>query len=261
MPQTLIIGIFVLGAVMLLLALVSGGFKIFGSEVPGVASRTARIIAFVIGFGLVGFSLYHFREEPAPEPADHGNPPVSDAANVQAANTTVSGPPADDRPQPRPPAPAPTQETLTDPAAVRVFGREGMDFGVPPRNVVEENVGTLTPLTIPGARTITTGEVFNALHAGRRFLLVDVLDAPHPGLPGARRYPGVGMPVPTTDLAQLLEKDTGGDKAYPLVFYCQGPQCWESYNAALRARDAGYSNVYWYRGGLEAWGMANLPES
>ncbi|MDB5480871.1 MAG: sulfurtransferase [Caulobacteraceae bacterium] len=259
MPQTLIIGIFVLGAVMLLLALVSGGFKIFGSELPGVAGRSGRIIAFAIGVVLVGFSLFHFRDEP-PAPAkdsDHGSPPVLEAAKAQAANPGATQP-AEDRPAPKPP---PAQETLNDPAAVRVFGREGMDFGVPPRNTVEENVGTLTPLTIPGARTLSTGELVSALRNDRRLLLVDVLDAPHPGLPGARRYPGVGMPVPTTDLAELLEKDTGGNKAYPLVFYCQGPQCWESYNAALRARDAGYTNVYWYRGGLEAWAMASLPGS
>jgi hypothetical protein len=32
-----------------------------------------------------------------------------------------------------------------------------------------------------------------------------------------------------------------------------------SYNAALRAINAGYTNVLWYRGGIEAWKMAGLP--
>jgi hypothetical protein len=73
-PQSLTIGIFVLGAVMLLLALVSGGFKIFGSEMPGVASRSARIIAFCIGVLLVGFSLFHFQEEPAQKGPDDRSP-------------------------------------------------------------------------------------------------------------------------------------------------------------------------------------------
>jgi PQQ-dependent catabolism-associated CXXCW motif protein len=108
-------------------------------------------------------------------------------------------------------------------------------------------------------RTITTGELAADMRAGRPFLLVDVLAAPHQGLPGARRYPGVGLPDPSADAVQLLDKDTRGDKAYPVVFYCEGPQCWESYNAALRARDGGYTNVYWYRGGLEAWAQAGLP--
>jgi PQQ-dependent catabolism-associated CXXCW motif protein len=259
MPETLAIGIFVLGAVMLLLALVSGSFKIFGSEMPGVSSRTARVIAFVIGAGLVGFSLYHFQFE-----GDHGPKPASAPA---------PGAPSQDQPTPVPAAPAPgagakpatpepptrIREDLNDAASARLYGREGMDFGVPPRNTIQENVGTFTPLTIPGVQTITTGELAADLRRNRVFLLVDVLDAPHQGLPGARRYPGVGMPEASADLLQLLEKDTHGDKAYPVVFYCQGPACWESYNAALRARDGGYTNIYWYRGGLESWAMAGLP--
>ena len=32
-----------------------------------------------------------------------------------------------------------------------------------------------------------------------------------------------------------------------------------SYNAALRAINAGYTNVKWYRGGIEAWKAAGLP--
>ncbi|HEY1929086.1 MAG TPA: rhodanese-like domain-containing protein [Caulobacteraceae bacterium] len=258
MPQTLTIGIFVLGAVMLLLALVSGGFKIFGSEMPGVVNRSARVLAFLIGAGLVGFSLIHFREPPVAKASTDQTAQVPAPLKPAAPTDVANRPASADQPAPKPPV---AEANLNDPTAVRVFGREGMDFGVPPRNTIEENVGTLTPLTIPGARTISTGELYNDLHNNRRFLLVDVLDAPHAGLPGARRYPGVGMPIPSGDLGGLLDKDTGGDKSYPVVFYCEGPQCWESYNAALRARDAGYTNVYWYRGGLEAWAMANLPAS
>jgi PQQ-dependent catabolism-associated CXXCW motif protein len=261
LPQTLAIGIFVLGAVMLLLSVASGGFKIFGSEMPGVGSRTARIVAFVIGVVLLGFSLYHFREEPPAKSPDNKTPDAGQAqAQNQLANAPTTTPATSPAPAETHPA-GPAPETLTDPGAVRVFGREGMDFGVPPQNTIQGNVGTLTPMTIPGARTISTGELYNALRGGRRLLLVDVLDSPHVGLPGARRYPGVGMPYPSADLGQLLDKDTGGDRTYPVVFYCEGPQCWESYNAALRARDAGYTNVYWYRGGLEAWAMASLPAS
>ncbi len=36
-------------------------------------------------------------------------------------------------------------------------------------------------------------------------------------------------------------------------------ECWVSYNAALRAINAGYTNVLWYRGGIEAWKAAGLP--
>ena len=34
----------------------------------------------------------------------------------------------------------------------------------------------------------------------------------------------------------------------------------DGYNLALRIRHAGYTNVYWYRGGREAWEVAGKPE-
>ncbi len=36
-------------------------------------------------------------------------------------------------------------------------------------------------------------------------------------------------------------------------------KCWGSYNAALRAIRLGYTNVHWFRGGVEAWQQAGLP--
>jgi rhodanese-related sulfurtransferase len=49
------------------------------------------------------------------------------------------------------------------------------------------------------------------------------------------------------------------DRNMPLVIFCDSTVCWQSYNAALRAASAGYVNVYWYRGGVEAWRAAGLP--
>ena len=53
-----------------------------------------------------------------------------------------------------------------------------------------------------------------------------------------------------------LDEVTGGDKAKPVVFYCLSQMCWLSYNAAMRAVEAGYTNVLWYRGGIESWKAA-----
>jgi PQQ-dependent catabolism-associated CXXCW motif protein len=52
---------------------------------------------------------------------------------------------------------------------------------------------------------------------------------------------------------KALESLSGGDKAKPIVFYCRSSSCWHSYNASLRAVEAGYTNVLWYRGGIDAW--------
>jgi len=56
---------------------------------------------------------------------------------------------------------------------------------------------------------LTTGELYKAGQSGRRFLLIDVLDTPHAGLPSARRYPGVGLATPPADLASLLAAELG----------------------------------------------------
>lgn len=74
MPPSITIGSFVLGAVLLLIAILSGGFKIFGAEVSGNTSVVGRLVAFVLGiiFILIGFSGYegklNTRLEPTPTP-------------------------------------------------------------------------------------------------------------------------------------------------------------------------------------------------
>jgi len=44
-----------------------------------------------------------------------------------------------------------------------------------------------------------------------------------------------------------------------MVFFCVDPECWLSYNAALRAIGLGYTGVMWYRGGIAAWRAAQKP--
>ena len=58
---------------------------------------------------------------------------------------------------------------------------------------------------------------------------------------------------------QFLQQATGGNKEHPIVLYCLSPECWMSYNASLRAINLGYTNVLWYRGGIESWKKAGLP--
>jgi hypothetical protein len=102
MPQTLTIGIFVLGAVMLLLALVSGGFKVFGSEMPGVVNRSARVLAFLIGALLVGFSLIHFREPPVAKASTDQGAQVPAPQKPAGPTDVANRPPSGDQPAPNP---------------------------------------------------------------------------------------------------------------------------------------------------------------
>ena len=49
------------------------------------------------------------------------------------------------------------------------------------------------------------------------------------------------------------------DKAAPVVFFCNAGECWKSYKSATVARDAGYKQVYWLRGGMPEWSAKGLP--
>jgi hypothetical protein len=48
--------------------------------------------------------------------------------------------------------------------------------------------------------------------------------------------------------------------AKPIVAMTFNVAQFDGYNLALRIRHAGYTNVYWYRGGREAWEVAGKPE-
>jgi rhodanese-related sulfurtransferase len=48
-------------------------------------------------------------------------------------------------------------------------------------------------------------------------------------------------------------------KSDPVVFYCNGPKCRRSDNAVVIAANCGYTNIYWFRGGIEAWRANNYP--
>ncbi|GEM_PF-1079395 len=144
------------------------------------------------------------------------------------------------------------------------YADETRDYGIPAQETLESNLGSPTPLEIPGGARITTGQLVQLMGQANPPLVVDVLNDNHPQvLPGAAFIPVGGAPGSFTDQYQKQFIDAleplAGSLQMPLVFYCAGPSCWESYNAALRARRAGYSSIYWYRGGLVAWREAGLP--
>ncbi len=49
------------------------------------------------------------------------------------------------------------------------------------------------------------------------------------------------------------------DKNAPIIMFCNGGECWKSYKASVVARDAGYKQIYWLRGGLPEWVAKGLP--
>ena len=60
------------------------------------------------------------------------------------------------------------------------------------------------------------------------------------------------------DLRIVMQKNFPKKDA-PIAVFCASEECWISVNVLLRLKDLGYTNLYWYRGGLSAWVSAKLP--
>ena len=153
-------------------------------------------------------------------------------------------------------------------AAAQGYADEEHDWGVAPQASLRRPPYTApTPREIPGARVLKTLELRDLPAGGERPLLIDVASGEgRLTIEGAQRIEGAGRGANLIDplqaeLARRLSDITAGDKGRPLVLFCVNSQCWLSYNAALRAVALGYTRVYWYRGGVEAWRAAGLPLS
>lgn len=49
------------------------------------------------------------------------------------------------------------------------------------------------------------------------------------------------------------------NKVAPVIFYCNGTECWKSYKASVVSVRAGYTKVYWLRTGIPDWKSKGLP--
>jgi rhodanese-related sulfurtransferase len=68
-------------------------------------------------------------------------------------------------------------------------------------------------------------------------------------VPGARSLDPMGFD----------ESDLPADRDSTLVFYCSNFMCRKAPNAARRAKDMGYRNVYVMSAGISGWVGASLP--
>jgi len=149
--------------------------------------------------------------------------------------------------------------------AADTFADEDRSWGIsPPPGYRAGSYHGPTPDDIPGARVIRTAALQALIERQPRPMLVDVLSGPaHRTLPGSVWLHNGGLgdfdAKEERRFLDTLALLVGNDKSRPVVFFCSGVQCWLSYNAALRAARAGYGEVYWYRGGIDAWRAAGLP--
>ena len=158
-------------------------------------------------------------------------------------------------------------------AGIRDHADEDADSGLPSDDVLHTNYVAPTPTTVPGAQTIRTPDLVKLLEL-RKPLVLDTLNWGTPGAIGlwGRSIPGViglwgaGVGGNVSDeyqdrLARKMQQLTGGDRSRPIVAMGSSSERYQGRNLALRLVAMGYSQVYWYRGGREAWQAAGLPDA
>jgi adenylate cyclase len=149
-------------------------------------------------------------------------------------------------------------------AGIRDHADEDADLGVPPDHVLHTNYEAPTPITVPGARTIHTFDLA-ALVEQRKPLVLDTNPWGRSIL-GAVGLSGAGVGGSVSDkyqdrLSRKMQQLTGGGRNVPVVTMGWNAERFQGRNLALRLVALGYTDVYWYRGGSEAWEVAGLPEA
>lgn len=150
-----------------------------------------------------------------------------------------------------------------EPARPGAYGEEDRDWNIAPTKAYRTgDYHGPTPREIPGGRVVSTYELSQMLQSEPRPYVIDVLGGGiHRTIAGAFWMIGAGAGDMTgleeKRFVEAMGKFAGGNKNQALVFFCVDAQCWLSYNAALRAIAAGYTNVFWYRGGVAAWRQAD----
>ncbi len=99
MDSPLVIAVFGFGAILLLIAVLNGSFKIYGAEISGNAGRAGRIVAGVLGLLLILFGLDKGGFLDSPEAQQMQLAPPGAGAEEATAEETVAdqeAPPADD---------------------------------------------------------------------------------------------------------------------------------------------------------------------
>lgn len=113
----------------------------------------------------------------------------------------------------------------------------------------------VAPLAIAGATNLTTEQLVAKLQSTPELVIIDARrneEYAKGHIEGAHILLDTDMTPPL--LARLVRsKDT------PVVFYCNGERCMRSTNAAQKAIDWGYRQVFWFRGGWQEWTEKAMP--
>ena len=120
------------------------------------------------------------------------------------------------------------------------------------------SLGYFTPKLLPGAVVINAQEAKALQDKGIAVVDTRVAVEYREGhIKGATNLPYKENSAKEVDFDATLDSwdidHLPKNKQTPLIFACNGPECWKSYKSAKTALTSGYTKVYWFRGGFPEW--------
>jgi TolB-like protein/tetratricopeptide (TPR) repeat protein len=151
-------------------------------------------------------------------------------------------------------------------AGLRDHADEDADFDVPSDAALHDEPAGPTPTKAPGVNTVRTAELIRFLAEVRPIIVDTMTYSWGRSISGAvgLKYCGLGGSFSDDAQAGLCKKMrqlTEGELDKPIVSVGWNSERFDGRNLALRLATLGYTHVYWYRGGREAWEVAGLPET
>jgi adenylate cyclase len=151
-------------------------------------------------------------------------------------------------------------------AGLRDHADEDADFGVPAHAALHGALAGLTPNDVPGSTTLRTAEFVRFLEESQPIVIDTMTYFWGQSIPGAVGLKYAGLGGSFTDAAQdrlhsKLRELSIGDSNRPIVAVGWNSERFDGRNLALRLAALGYTQIYWYRGGREAWEVNGLPET
>jgi ABC-type phosphate/phosphonate transport system substrate-binding protein/rhodanese-related sulfurtransferase len=118
-------------------------------------------------------------------------------------------------------------------------------------------LGYFTPRSLDGVKIVSAEEAAEMMQKGVVLYDTRIEEEHREGhIKGAQWLPyaeksakevGFDASKDKIDLNRITGKTT------PVIFACNGPECWKSYKSCVTAVKAGYTQVYWFRGGFPEW--------
>lgn len=113
----------------------------------------------------------------------------------------------------------------------------------------------VVPDKIPGVITLTAEQVIKQILAHPEMVIIDAR------ITADRKYGYIESSLSLPDIKTTCDtlKQFIHNKATPILFYCNGIKCGRSVISIKIARNCGYSQLLWFRGGFEEWMKKGYP--